>query len=110
MYNYGFLSPIDFNFIFLQLDSLKPMTFHDRNVELGERWRSLDKSERKEFLQRANSNQNILDCDTRLKRQLRKIKKSVRPKFDVETFSDRRHQSEWRDTGCCYCLFLQTYL
>ena len=70
------------------------MTFQDRKVELGERWQSLDKNERKEFLQRANSNQNILDYDTRLKRQLRKIKKSVRPKFHVETFSDRRHQSE----------------
>ena len=41
------------DFIFVQ-GSLKPLTFEERNVKLGEQWRSLDENERQAYIKRAH--------------------------------------------------------
>ena len=69
------VSPI-LDFIFLQ-GSLKPLTFEERNIKLGEQWRSLDENERQGYFERAKS-KVILDYDTRLRRKLNKIRKIKR--------------------------------
>lgn len=61
----------------LFLDSLKSLTFHARNVELGQRWRCLDKSQREGYINRAKTDCSVLDHETRKKRELKKILKKV---------------------------------
>ncbi len=68
-----------FNFV---PDSLTPMTLNDRNIEMGQRWRSLGESRRNEFVHRARTDRILFDGETRADRQLNKIIKNVCSKFN----------------------------
>ncbi|XP_046843494.1 uncharacterized protein LOC124437567 [Xenia sp. Carnegie-2017] len=58
-------------------DSLKSLTFHVRNIELGQRWRCLDESQREGYINRAKTDCSVLDHETRKKRELKKILKKL---------------------------------
>ncbi|XP_046861918.1 uncharacterized protein LOC124455274 [Xenia sp. Carnegie-2017] len=58
-------------------DSLKSFSFHARNVEFGQRWRCLDKSQREGYINRAKTDCSVLDHETRKKRELKKILKKL---------------------------------
>ena len=59
------------------IDTLKAMTFNERNIEVARRWKSLEQSERDNFITQSNVDVTILDNETRTKRQLKKIKNAV---------------------------------
>ena len=58
-------------------DNLRNLRFEERNVEVAQRWRSLEENQREHYLHRAKEDIGILDKDTRLKRQMKKIENDV---------------------------------
>ena len=56
---------------------MKTLTFVERNVELAQRWRAQDETQRKQYINRAKNDAQILHEETRLKREMKKIESNV---------------------------------
>ena len=74
-------------FLFFE-DNLRNLRLEERNVEVARRWRSLEENQREHYLHRVKEDIGILDEDTRLKRQMKKIENDVMLIFNNDLFDD----------------------
>ncbi len=62
--------------LYLYIETLKALTFNERNVEMARRWQEIGQSQKDKFNAKAR-NVSILDIKTRRKRQLKKIEDNI---------------------------------
>ena len=63
---------------------LKGLTFNEQNTEIAKRWQDLNGDQRMAYIQRAKDDLSLLDNETRVKRQLKKVNSAVSYHYIVD--------------------------